>query len=149
MLDEIDKVGTDFRGDPASALLEVLDPEQNFTFSDHYLDVPFDLSQVHVHHHGQHPGPHSAGPARPDGDHRAARLHRGGEAAHRPTATSIPRQLEENGLTPEQIDFTDEAIRLIIRDYTREAGVRNLEREIGSVCRRRRRAGRRRQDGAA
>jgi ATP-dependent Lon protease len=134
MLDEIDKLGTDFRGDPASALLEVLDPRQNNAFVDRYLDVPFDLSQVIFIATANYvegiPGP----------------------LLDRMEVISLPgyterekveiarkylarRQLEENGLKPEQCEWTEEALRLVVADYTHEAGVRELERQIGAVCR--------------
>jgi ATP-dependent Lon protease len=104
MLDEIDKVGRDFRGDPASALLEALDPEQNSTFRDNYLDVTFDLVEGAVHHHGEHARSHCRAAARPHGDHRTAGLHRG-RKVHIAFRYLIPRQIEENGITAEQIEF--------------------------------------------
>ena len=134
LLDEIDKLGMDFRGDPSSALLEVLDPEQNHTFSDHYVEVDFDLSRRDVHRHlelDEHP----AGAARPDGSDPPGRLHRGREAQHRaalPAAQAAEeqrRQGRRDGASPKA------AIRGIIRYYTREAGVRSLEREISKICR--------------
>ncbi|MFB0535395.1 MAG: endopeptidase La [Anaerolineae bacterium] len=134
MLDEVDKVGTDWRGDPSSALLEVLDPEQNTDFRDHYLDVPFDLSQVMFITTANTLGPIPA----PLQD-RMEILELDGyieeERIRIAQQYLIPRQLRENALRPEEIEFTDNALRRIIRDYTREAGVRNLERQIGSVCR--------------
>jgi ATP-dependent Lon protease len=134
MLDEIDKVGADFRGDPAAALLEVLDPAQNSTFSDHYLDVPFDLSHVlfiaTANTMDTVPGP----------------LRDRMEVIEIPGYTQndkldiarrylVPRQLEANGISPKQARFLDGALNWIIEGYTREAGVRNLERQIGSIAR--------------
>ena len=134
MLDEVDKVGTDWRGDPSSALLEVLDPEQNTDFRDHYLDVPFDLSQVMFITTANTLGPIPA-PLRD----RMEILELDGYIEEEKIRIAqqylVPRQLRENALRPEEIEFTDDALRRIIRDYTREAGVRNLERQIGSVCR--------------
>ncbi len=134
MLDEIDKLGMDFHGDPASALLEVLDPEQNSEFRDHYLEVAFDLSQVMFITTGNllEPVPD---PLRD----RMEIINLSGYTENEKCAIAkqylIPRQIRENGLRSEEIEFTDEALYTVIRSYTREAGVRNLEREIGSVCR--------------
>ncbi len=134
MLDEIDKLGQDFRGDPASALLEVLDPEQNSDFTDHYLTLPFDLSKVMfittANMLDTIPRP------------LLDRM----EIIQLPGYTNleklqiakrylVPRQIEENGLTSKHIRFTDAGLMAVIEDHTREAGVRNLERKIGSVCR--------------
>jgi len=134
MLDEVDKLGTDFRGDPASALLEVLDPEQNREFRDHYLDVPFDLSQVMFVTTANQLEP-VPGPLRD----RMEILQLSGYTEREKMAIArhylIPRQIKENGLRADELTITDEALLAVIRSYTREAGVRNLEREIGSACR--------------
>lgn len=134
MLDEIDKLGRDFRGDPASALLEVLDPEQNVEFRDHYLDVAFDLSNVLfiTTANDLEPVP---GPLRD----RMETIQLSGYTELEKIAIAkqylVPRQKRENGLRPDEVEFTTEALLQIVRDYTREAGVRTLEREIGRIAR--------------
>ncbi len=134
MLDEIDKVGTDFRGDPSSALLEVLDPEQNNSFSDHYLEVPFDLSHVMFIATGN-----VVDPIIPALKDRMEIIELPGYILEEKLEIArkylIPRQIFENGLKANRMQFTDGAIKSIISDYTKEAGVRNLERRIGSICR--------------
>ncbi len=134
MLDEVDKIGTDWRGDPSSALLEVLDPQQNHTFHDHYLDVDFDLSEVlficTANTTETIPAPLLD---------RMEIIHLDGyteyEKLHITRHYLLPRQLKAHSLTAEELSLTDDAVRRIIRDYTREAGVRQLEREIGKICR--------------
>src|SRR5699024_7126275 len=134
LFDEVDKIGADYKGDPASALLEVLDPEQNKDFTDHYLEVPFDLSKVMfittANTTSTIPRPlldrmeviEVSGYTEEDKLNIAERY-------------LVPKQVKENGLTSRNISFTEKGLRTIINYYTRESGVRNLEREIGNLCR--------------
>jgi len=134
MLDELDKLGSDFRGDPSSALLEVLDPEQNNSFSDHYINLPFNLSNVMfiatANQMDTIPGPLRD---------RMEVINLSGYTEEEKLGIAkrylVPRQVKENGITEEIINFSEEALRTLIAKYTREAGLRNLEREIGSICR--------------
>ena len=134
MMDEVDKIGADFRGDPSSALLEVLDPEQNFAFRDNYLGVPFDLSNVMFITTGN-----MLDPIQPAFRDRMEIISLSGYTEEEKVEIAkrhlIPKQTEEHGLKKDQIQFSDEGIRAIINLYTQEAGLRNLEREIASVCR--------------
>jgi ATP-dependent Lon protease len=134
MIDEIDKMGADFRGDPASAMLEVLDPAQNQSFRDHYLDLEFDLSAVMFIATAN--TLETVPPALQD---RMEVIHLSGytldEKIHIAKRYLVPRQIEQNGLDRGRISFSDAALRAIVEEYTREAGVRNLEREIGTICR--------------
>jgi ATP-dependent Lon protease len=134
MLDEIDKLGSDFRGDPSSALLEVLDPEQNFSFTDHYLNVPFDLSKVMfvctANMLDSIPGPLMD---------RMEVIRIPGYTEQEKTVITrryiIPRQIKENGLNDDELVISDKLVAKVVREYTREAGLRNVEREIGTLCR--------------
>ncbi len=134
MIDEIDKMGADFRGDPASAMLEVLDPSQNDAFRDHYLDLDFDLSEVIFIATAN-----VLDPIPPPLRDRMEVIQLSGytvdEKLHIARRYLVPRQVRENGLRASQASFTDAALRAVIEEYTREAGVRNLERQIGTVCR--------------
>src|SRR3712207_1266213 len=128
MIDEIDKMGSDFRGDPSSAMLEVLDPEQNSDFRDHYLDLPMDLSRVFFITTANQLEP-IPGPLRDRMEIIELAGYTEEEKLQIARRYLVPRQVERNGLSEARIDFTEEALRLLIEGYTREAGVRNLERE--------------------
>ena len=134
MLDEVDKVGADWRGDPSSALLEVLDPEQNYTFRDNYLDLAFDLSRVMFIATANALEPIPA-PLRDRMEILTLSGYTEEQKLHIARNYLLPKQIEANGLKPDELTVDDEALRRIARDYTREAGVRNLEREVGTLCR--------------
>src|SRR6266853_1420616 len=143
ILDEVDKIGSDFRGDPSSALLEVLDPEQNNTFRDHYLDVPFDLSEVLFITTANILDPVPA-PLKDRMEVLEIAGYTEEEKLKIATDHLVDKQVKNNGMTADYIGFTPDALRQVIRGYTREAGVRNLEREIASLCRK---VARRRAEG--
>jgi len=134
MLDEVDKLGRDFRGDPASALLETLDPEQNNTFRDNYLDVPFDLSKVLFICTANQLDTVPA-PLLDRMELIPLQGYSEEEKLHIANRYLIPRQIKENGITPDHIEFPEDAVRWVVRHYTREAGVRKLEQVLGTVCR--------------
>lgn len=134
MLDEVDKLGMDFRGDPSSALLEVLDPEQNHSFSDNYIDLPFDLSKVMFITTANWLDPIPA-PLRDRMEILSLPGYTLREKEEIAKRYLVPREIENNGLIHEQVHFTQKAIQRIVEEYTREAGVRNLQREIGNICR--------------
>src|SRR5260221_7420038 len=134
VLDEVDKLGRDFRGDPSSALLQTLDPEQNATFRDNYLDVPFDLSKV-LFICTANMLDTIPEPLRDRMEIIELQGYTEDDKAHIAERYLVPKQIEENGLTKEQIEIPEDAVRFISRHYTREAGVRNLERNIGTMCR--------------
>ncbi|HEX8847515.1 MAG TPA: endopeptidase La [Pyrinomonadaceae bacterium] len=134
MLDELDKLGNDYRGDPSAALLEILDPQQNNSFRDHYLDLPFDLSKVFFIATANQLGPIPA-PLRDRMEVIRLAGYSDQEKLHIARQYLVPRQIQENGLSAEQITITDAAIKLIAERYTREAGVRQMERTIGSIVR--------------
>ena len=134
MIDEIDKMGSDYRGDPSSAMLEVLDPAQNSTFRDHYLDVPVDLSET-MFIATANVLDTIPGPLRDRMEMIQLAGYTTDEKLHIARNYLVPRQIEANGLKPSKIEFSDAALKAIIEEYTREAGVRSLEREIGTVCR--------------
>jgi ATP-dependent Lon protease len=134
LLDEIDKLGSDYRGDPSAALLEVLDPEQNKTFNDHYLEIDYDLSQVLFITTGELARRHPRSAARSDGDHPARRLPRSGEVRDR---AAVPRAAPAHAARhrPSTVTLAPDVVPTIVHAYTREAGVRDLERRIGRVAR--------------
>jgi len=134
MLDELDKLGSDFRGDPSSALLEVLDPEQNFMFSDHYINLPFDLSKVMFIATANQMDT-IPGPLRDRMEVISLAGYTEEEKLQIAKRYLVPRQTKENGISAKYITLTDEAVKSVISKYTRESGLRNLEREIGSICR--------------
>ncbi|HEX7735639.1 MAG TPA: endopeptidase La [Ktedonobacteraceae bacterium] len=134
MLDEVDKVGADWRGDPSSALLEVLDPEQNYNFRDNYLDLPFDLSKVMFIATANALEPIPA-PLRDRMEILSLSGYTEEQKLHIARNYLLPKQIEANGLSKDELTVDDDALKRVARDYTREAGVRNLEREVGSLCR--------------